>query len=294
VTTDHHRPPAHVPFADLELARRIDAAEASLSAQIADAARRRDPAGPFFVRVLAGGVAVCIGPQSPMTKVIGVGFDGLPDDAELAAVELAFLERGAPVRAEVATLADPAFHAALSRRGYVLEGFENVLGRGLGPEEATDPTIAGIEVAPTTEVRTWIDVVIDGFEQPDTGVVSAPGESFPREVLEQAYADTVAAGGFSRYLARIDGLAVGGAAMRIDGTVAQLCGAATRLPFRRRGVQTALLRARLHDAARAGCDIAVVTTQPGSRSQQNVQRRGFALLYSRAILVKPLPGGTRG
>jgi hypothetical protein len=51
-------------------------------------------------------------------------------------------------------------------------------------------------------------------------------------------------------------------------------------------VQTALLAKRLADAARAGCDVAVVTTQPGSKSQQNVQRRGFHLLYTRAILVK--------
>ena len=38
------------------------------------------------------------------------------------------------------------------------------------------------------------------------------------------------------------------------------------------------------DAALAGCDLAVVTTLPGSKSQQNVQRHGFALLYTRAIL----------
>jgi ribosomal protein S18 acetylase RimI-like enzyme len=69
--------------------------------------------------------------------------------------------------------------------------------------------------------------------------------------------------------------------------VAQLTGAATAPAYRRRGVQTALLSARLVEAARAGCDIAVVTTQPGSKSQQNVQRRGFHLLYTRAILVKP-------
>jgi hypothetical protein len=52
------------------------------------------------------------------------------------------------------------------------------------------------------------------------------------------------------------------------------------------GGQAALLPARLADAAAACCDIAVVTTQPGSKSQQNVQRRGFDLLYTRAILVK--------
>ncbi|HEU4420820.1 MAG TPA: GNAT family N-acetyltransferase, partial [Planctomycetota bacterium] len=56
---------------------------------------------------------------------------------------------------------------------------------------------------------------------------------------------------------------------------------------RRRGIQAALLRARLADAARAGCDVAVITTQPGSKSQANAQRQGFSLLYARAILVKP-------
>jgi ribosomal protein S18 acetylase RimI-like enzyme len=70
--------------------------------------------------------------------------------------------------------------------------------------------------------------------------------------------------------------------------VAQLTGAATAPTHRRRGVQSALLAARLADAAAAGCDLAVVTTQPASRSQQNVQRRGFDLLYTRAVLVKEL------
>ena len=40
--------------------------------------------------------------------------------------------------------------------------------------------------------------------------------------------------------------------------------------------------------AREGCDLAVVVTAPGTRSQENVMRRGFELLYTRAILVRPL------
>ncbi|HRI11203.1 MAG TPA: hypothetical protein PKW35_25470, partial [Nannocystaceae bacterium] len=58
---------------------------------------------------------------------------------------------------------------------------------------------------------------------------------------------------------------------------------------RRRGVQSALLTHRLAAAAAAGCELAVVTTQPGSKSQENVQRLGFALLYARAIFVGPAP-----
>jgi len=32
--------------------------------------------------------------------------------------------------------------------------------------------------------------------------------------------------------------------------------------------------------------VAVIVTQPGSKSQQNAQRQGFDLLYTRAVLVK--------
>ncbi|MCL9794272.1 GNAT family N-acetyltransferase, partial [Frankia sp. AgKG'84/4] len=70
--------------------------------------------------------------------------------------------------------------------------------------------------------------------------------------------------------------------------VAQFGGAATVPAHRRRGIQSALVAARFVDATAAGCDIAVVTTQPGSKSQQNVQRQGFDLLYTRAILTKQL------
>jgi len=53
----------------------------------------------------------------------------------------------------------------------------------------------------------------------------------------------------------------------------------------------ASIAARLEIARRAGCDVAVVTTQPGSKSQENVQRQGFELLYTRAVLVRePLTG----
>jgi ribosomal protein S18 acetylase RimI-like enzyme len=92
--------------------------------------------------------------------------------------------------------------------------------------------------------------------------------------------------GYRAYVARIGGAIAGAATVRIDGTIAQFAGAATLPAFRRRGVQTALYRTRLGDAARAGCTVAVVVTQPASKSQQNAQREGFSLLYSRQLLVK--------
>ena len=104
--------------------------------------------------------------------------------------------------------------------------------------------------------------------------------------MDRTVGDMTTALGFARYLAYRDGAAAGGASLHVCGGVAQLCGTATMPAHRRRGVQTALLAKRLADAARQGCDIAAVTTQPGSKSQQNVQRQGFELLYTRAILVR--------
>ena len=85
-----------------------------------------------------------------------------------------------------------------------------------------------------------------------------------------------------RYAALRDGVLAGGAGLRLAEGVAQFAGAATAPAHRRHGIQAALLSARLVDAAAAGCDVAVVVTQPGSKSQQNAQRRGFDLLYTRA------------
>ena len=104
-------------------------------------------------------------------------------------------------------------------------------------------------------------------------------------VVEGAERDLVAAG-VTRYVALHDGVIVGGAGLRIAEGVAQLTCAATAPGHRRRGIHSALLSARLADAAAADCDVAVVTTQPESKSQENAQRRGFDLLYTRAVLVK--------
>ncbi|MFJ6386881.1 GNAT family N-acetyltransferase [Streptomyces sp. NPDC091972] len=281
-------------FCDVALARRIERVEANLMAAAADAARLRRGDDSGFVMRVAGSVATFAEDGSPFNKIAGLGFDGVPDEAVLDEVERAFADRGAPVQAEVSALADPAVGALLTARGYRLESFENVLGLALdtGYERASPPGV-DVRVARDEEFDAWLDVVADGFAHPDgQGVPSH--EDFPREVLLNAERDFATAG-VVPYLALHDGSVAGGGSLRVADGVAQLTGAATAPAHRRHGVQTALLAARLADAAAARCDIAVVTTQPGSKSQQNVQRRGFHLLYTRAVLVREVPpmGATR-
>jgi GNAT superfamily N-acetyltransferase len=273
-------------FASTALAARIERADARLMSESASAAARRRPETGAFAVALAGGAATFAAPGSPLNKVAGLGFAGPLDPGELDAVERAFAERGAPVQVELSCLADPQVGALLTRRGYTLENFENVLGRRLPwePPRALPEDVVVSESGPP-EAALWLDTVITGFASPDREGVPSH-ETFPREELESVMADMAEAEGFVRYLARRAGTPAGGASMRLLDGVAQLCGAATLPEHRRRGVQSAMLAARLGAASRAGCDIAVVTTQPGSRSQENVQRQGFELLYTRAILVR--------
>jgi len=112
------------------------------------------------------------------------------------------------------------------------------------------------------------------------------GESFPADVLRETFSNYLGVEHFQRYLARLDDRTAGGGGLYLGGGIGFLCGAATLAAFRRRGVQAALLQRRLAAAASAGCDLAIVTTAPGSKSQQNVQRHGFALMYARAVLVR--------
>jgi GNAT superfamily N-acetyltransferase len=273
-------------FCDTALAGRIERVEAQLMAEAGEAARRRRTDAAGFVIPIAGGVASFAEQGSPFNKVAGLGFGGVPSAAAFEEVERAFAACGAPVQIELASVADPAIGELLTGRGYRLVSFENVLGLAVvGEHERGTPP--GIEVRPSgdDELETWLEAVVDADLHPDSQGVPSH-EEFSRDVLAGAERDLVTATGVMRYAALREGVIAGGASFRLAEGVAQFTGAATAPAHRRRGIQTALLSARLAAAAAAGCDIAVVTTQPGSKSQQNVQRRGFDLLYTRAVLVK--------
>jgi GNAT superfamily N-acetyltransferase len=273
-------------FASASVAKRIEKAEATLIAEFGRAADRRygSNSNKVFICDLAGGTAVAAGPGAPFSKIAGLGFEPI-DVSLLDAAEEAFASTATPVRIELASLANPEVGALLTRRGYVLQGFENVLAKSLPAEE---PSITEVSIARVvdSESAQWVDVLAASFAEPDTFDGPAVDEPVDRAALDAIFGQISEISGLVRYFGRRNNDVAGGAAMRIAEGMAQLCGAATLPAHRRRGVQTALLQHRLADAGRAGCDMAVVTTQPGSVSQQNVQRQGFELLYSRAILIK--------
>ena len=277
-------------FTTASLAQRIERADAALIAQINGDASRRVPRGQPLLVELNGGVVSYLEPDSPYNKAAGFGFDGVPPGDRFDVLEREFAARRAPLQFEVSSLADPALARALTSRGYVVAGFENVLGLDVAAADAGRPAGDVRVTSAGDDAATWIETMTGGFAAPDVYDGPPNPDETPREVLERIFGDTAAAG-WERFLARRDGLVAGAATMRVHDRMAQFCGAATLPAHRRRGVQAALLRHRIAEARRRGCDIAVVTTTPGSTSQANVQKAGFVLLYARVLLTRP-PGGT--
>jgi ribosomal protein S18 acetylase RimI-like enzyme len=280
-------------IATSSLAARLERAECAMAVALGELARART--ADTLIAPVGGAAAVYGGPGEPFNKLAGLGFAPL-DDAVLAEVEQEFDRRQAPLQVEFAVLADHEIANRLAKRGYHLVNFENVLGIELtraavdrAASEYEEHAAHGITVRRTApaEAPLWIDAVWSGFAHADVFDGPPSHETYAREALERVYKDFALVPGLVSYLALRDQAIAGGGSLRIIDGLAQLCGAATLPDHRRRGVQSALLRARLVDASREGCDLAVVTTQPASKSQENVQRAGFSLLYARAIMVRP-------
>jgi hypothetical protein len=261
---------------DLTLARRIELAEAHAAVDSAEAMERLRPGSGGAVQRVAGGFAVYCGANSPVTQAVGLGLDGAVSEEQFDRLEEFYRSRGETVRVETCPLADASMIRFFGKRGYGVTEFTNVMARSLLEPDSVDgqhssPDGVTIERVAKDHLDLWTRTVSQGFS-----------ESFPvtQEILDVMRGF---AGGprVECYLARVGGAVAGGATLAIREGVAGLFGASTLPAFRNRGVQTALVQARLARSVEARCDLAVCLAQPASASQRNVVRQGFSVLYTR-------------
>src|SRR5436190_8398310 len=121
-------------MASRTMAARIERAECQTVLAFAAAMAARGTRA--MINEIGGTSAVFAGPGQPISKLAGLGFAAIDEDA-LARIERAYDAQHAEIRVELATLADPGAGILLTRRGYELAGYENVLGLTL------DSNVAG-------------------------------------------------------------------------------------------------------------------------------------------------------
>jgi len=279
------------PLLDLKLAREIELAEAAAAVAGAEIMKSTQPQADCAVESIAGGYAVYCGPDSPVTQAVGLGLADEVSAEEFDRLEEFYFSRGEAVRVETCPLAHASLMGHYKERGYFVSEFSSVLIRpvdlngGLAgkPEMHGDGSSVVIRKIPREEIDLWTLTVAQGFS-----------EDFPvtQEIL--SVMKMFALGRNTEcLLATVDGRVAGGATLAVRGRIAGFFGASTLPEFRKRGVQTALLRARMEIAAAGRCELAVSLARPGSASERNITRQGFRSLYTRVKFEKNAPAAQK-
>jgi GNAT superfamily N-acetyltransferase len=255
---------------DLALAQRLEAAEGFASAQFALARRRLFPeSGSEAVRI-AGADVVFDGADSPVTQTFGLGMLEPATPQALEAIEQFFFARGAPVQHEVCPFAGVGTLEPLCARGYRPIEISNVLCQPV--PDLPGSGSGSVRVIGAEEAELWTRVNARGWshEHPEY-------EDFMRAIGLLLTARE----GSLCFLAEIEGEPAAAGSLSIHEGVALFAGASTVPQKRRRGLQGALLEARMRCAHEHGCNLAMMVAEPGSASHRNAQRQGFQVAYTR-------------
>lgn len=265
-------------FVDNAFARRLESCEEMPQVEYARVFQRTRPELGADFEQISGGHMVFAGLGSPIGRATGVGLDQPITASDLDRIEEFYRSHRAPAQVDLCPMHRPEVFEMFKQRGYCIAELNNVLFRRLDASEKFPP--------PCCEIRR------SRLEEADIagGIVE---RSFFPDGAPEAYRGLIAPlyqmGGLA-FVALIDDkpVACGTGLVIQQHRVFALCGAGTLTEYRGRGLQTALLRARMNAAAEAGCEYAVVVTQGGTTSQRNVERLGFRIAYSKVTVIKNL------
>lgn len=263
-------------FIDRQLAARLEASERVAQLCYAEALRRARPDAGVEIEEIGGGHMVFTGPDSLIGRAIGLGLHRPVTPQDIDRVESFYFHRGTASQIDVVPAADESLFNILRERPYRLFELNNVMVIELGPGVHFKAELQGIELrrARQSEAHMCADVLSRCFHE----APPAFAETFA--VMFEPPAVT--------FIAFLRGTAVASATGLIikDEKLMALFGAGTLPMYRGRGIQTAMLGARINAATEAGCELAVTVTRGGTTSQRNAERLGFRVAYSKATMIR--------
>lgn len=235
-------------------------------------------------RPFADGTAFRRARSSWANILLGAGMSDAAGDVDLPGLVAWYAEVGAEPRVELSDRARTPFVDALRAHGFGVLAVILLLARDVRPGDAAlDPgapegiRIERLDPADTRRCEAMARVLVSAFTpdgQPvrdDDVTVNLTGLVHPGQVT---------------FVALAGDHPVGGGMVDIDGHAATLYGGAVDRAWRRRGVQTALLRARVRWAAEAGARVVGTGTVSGGPTHRNGAREGFGIIGSRIVLAR--------
>jgi GNAT superfamily N-acetyltransferase len=243
-------------------------------------ARRLEAVGSrFMLEWLSGtgaelerfGTAVAaVDPSRPELDFVNRVYDLWPED-EGQAGEIARFYRDRGVRGWFEVAPSSRFEhlaSALTAAGAAQIDFHAVLhGRPRAGERGE------VEVQRAEDPQLFAEVLLTGHGVPESARARDSASVARWSTLD----------GWRLYLALVNGEPAGAALLALDDDVGYLANASTLPDSRNRGVQTALIAARIAEAVASGCDLVASQAQFGSASQRNLERAGLRVAYTKAV-----------
>jgi GNAT superfamily N-acetyltransferase len=235
---------------------------------------------------VAGGIAAFTVPEfgRKLNHVTGFGMGVKPNQEILVQLEQAYANMGLPVEIDVCPHSDSNTLTMLAARGYHVNAFSNTFARKLDDMDLRPSTNQHIRIC-SDRAQLESDFVahsVAGF--------SVQANQRPTVLLQTLAQIAVSRNDSSLFSASIHDDIAGTAGMSIISTplgkLAHLYIASTLPAHRGKGVQTALLKARLAAARQEGCILAFVTARPANTSARNAERAGFGLAYTKVTFVQ--------
>jgi GNAT superfamily N-acetyltransferase len=281
-------------FTTTEMAERLEEGDVVHLAHHAEACHQIFPAEKVLAQPVGRGVAAVTLPWlgTKLNRVIGFGMGRQVKPEDLAFVEKLYWEKGIATQFNVSPHANATVLQVLASGGYGVDSWINNYARAITDEDVQDwdDNISGIKISHVTPDRfeEFIKCSVEGFKS--NGRAEKLLETYARIAVLRP--DT------HLYFATIDGKVAGSAGLALietsKGGVAHLYIDSTMPEYRGRGIQAALLRARLSDARKAGYDLASVDVRPGVGSSRNIERAGFRLAYTTALMTRHVDEERRG
>lgn len=245
-----------------------------------------------------GGMMSFSGPESWSNQACGLALDAPVTPAEIDRLVAFYVDRGVEPRVEVCPFAHDTLIDGLAERGFITVGFDNCLARDLSSDRSplrlpegvgTRVRVRRIDQAHEAEVLEWVRVSNSAFAEPGTT---------KREIFDQLSILLARHPWIDPFVAEIDGVVAGAGAVEVSRptggpAVAALIATSVLPEYRRRGVQQALMLARLEQARTKGAVFASIQSKPGIPTERNARRLGFQVMYTKSSMVLRRPGLAR-
>lgn len=222
------------------------------------------------------GYMVYAGSDSPLSQCIGTGFGSENRISIIDKLEEFYFSKKCDVNLELNIAADNELRKLLIKRGYKKMEQTNVLIKSFTDKNIFKNFCSNVKVTDNSNIGQVVKIITKGFT-----------EGIENEKLQNLFHRYYEIDNIKCFHYKLDDKIVGGGFVSLSENFVVLRGASTLVDFRRRGIQTELIKARINYGLQTNRNSAIVVVLENSPSEKNYFKNGFVKFSERSKYHKP-------